>query len=1127
MPEDDRTASRGSINFSYPRNTGANSPSPPPVSFVGRDVSTPPPVTHDRPMETGIQRSASQSSRKPGKKRSTGFSGGERNAGGISHPGTAVAAAQAASLHKDDATHGQSHGAARNSVIDGHALAHAALQQSHRPSKQPVAPVSEPREETDVETPADDAGLKPVGRLSDDSSSRLMEQTKTIHSLPSEEPPTVTVIPSHQPSLLQKTSDNPLSPELESTQPHCRQSTSPPMSARFSNRLSVVGIGEPHNPPPRSVSPAKPALKHNAKASLSPDGRAGHVTRHGQAVSEISDGTSVASDEGSRLGAKRKPAKVSFDDEAEIVGVAASPPTSPEDPLPESPPGKSKSKAGWFGIGKKKHPHRENFGDDEFDDVLKPRPALPSFGSIRGSREIDQKDPVFRRLSDNESSSSDDIVTGLPFSSDHALGGLLKDTRPKDEQPTEYDHQPTPMANHDDRHDTPDVEDSFPAEANARSPDTMPPDRNQETPTTDLGEGPTEAATALSKPTSESPPKDAGGKKPSLELYRVPGGFPRTSLDLDHKASLAKTNRSIGGSNDATVADKSSRRKSDGSVTDESGDSVYSDASEDVDGDGFGSINAIVSEPSKSTGRATEEVQPELSNEADRSLTPVPESAVEQPPDSPASDTPLPPLCSPQPPIPPKSQARAFASTARSKRTVSVDAYGDRRRSYALPSDATDGLPLQTPGAAFESRQKPNQGRSRRPMSVGPLPREEVGRDELREQVKRFHPQTGSPSNVTRPTSNGSDSSSSFKRTGSPKGNSLQRTLGSGFQSLRGSPSNGSASPTGGRQRPVSSGSPKMRTTLRSSGRSGKTFFSTGKSPRRATKPSAMLKSRFGDSDDEGDGSSPRAFRSRFADSSDDEGTVSHTLSPVRGIPRRQGANDGDSTELEDSSEDEALPAPRPMATKRPARPTASTAPTDNSGLAAVARSRGITREELVDFMLQPPKERKPSLLSRLTMKKPKEVDGRLHKSNLDSASRWDAALEPPAGRNKPREDPTSNGHGASVVTTVSTNNSQPSPKLNKRGTKKYSMADNWSMGPKPKETSSPEPPEPNTPTRSPAYQTRASMDRNRNPSGQASRPADLPQPPERSTSALDVVISPTGRKKRFPALRKALGLRS
>ena len=63
--------------------------------------------------------------------------------------------------------------------------------------------------------------------------------------------------------------------------------------------------------------------------------------------------------------------------------------------------------------------------------------------------------------------------------------------------------------------------------------------------------------------------------------------------------------------------------------------------------------------------------------------------------------------------------------------------------------------------------------------------------------------------------------------------------------------------------------------------------------------------SRFANSDDE-DGGGPRTFRSRFEDSSDDEpaSEAEHVTYGrlVRGIPRK--ADDGDSTELEDSSDE-------------------------------------------------------------------------------------------------------------------------------------------------------------------------------------------------------------------------------
>jgi serine/arginine repetitive matrix protein 2 len=61
----------------------------------------------------------------------------------------------------------------------------------------------------------------------------------------------------------------------------------------------------------------------------------------------------------------------------------------------------------------------------------------------------------------------------------------------------------------------------------------------------------------------------------------------------------------------------------------------------------------------------------------------------------------------------------------------------------------------------------------------------------------------------------------------------------------------------------------------------------------------SMLKSRMADSDDEG--SEPRTFRSRFEDSSDEEaGVVKYR--PVRGIPGKP--DEGDSTDLDDSSDE-------------------------------------------------------------------------------------------------------------------------------------------------------------------------------------------------------------------------------
>jgi hypothetical protein len=78
----------------------------------------------------------------------------------------------------------------------------------------------------------------------------------------------------------------------------------------------------------------------------------------------------------------------------------------------------------------------------------------------------------------------------------------------------------------------------------------------------------------------------------------------------------------------------------------------------------------------------------------------------------------------------------------------------------------------------------------------------------------------------------------------------------------------------------------------------------------RSAKPA--FSSRFGDSSDEDDDRVPR-FQSRFADSDDDDDfELPQELTPVRGIPRRPGEEDGDSTDLEDElSDDERATASR------------------------------------------------------------------------------------------------------------------------------------------------------------------------------------------------------------------------
>lgn len=193
-----------------------------------------------------------------------------------------------------------------------------------------------------------------------------------------------------------------------------RNSLSPARAARFSvEPLYATADGVKHEPPPRSVSPAKSALKHSPSGrGPSPVGSMpGSWNLAGKAPSEASDTVSVGSEEAYRTNPKsRKHVRVSFEDDPTVVGRAVSPSTSPESPLISSPQNRDANRKGWLGLNKGK-----GTSQDELDETIKPMPALPSFGSVRKSRDDSETKPSPR---------SGKLET-FSSSSDHKIGGIL------------------------------------------------------------------------------------------------------------------------------------------------------------------------------------------------------------------------------------------------------------------------------------------------------------------------------------------------------------------------------------------------------------------------------------------------------------------------------------------------------------------------------------------------------------------------------------------------------------------------------------------------------------------------------------------------------------------------------
>ncbi|KAJ4355510.1 uncharacterized protein N0V89_003527 [Didymosphaeria variabile] len=177
-------------------------------------------------------------------------------------------------------------------------------------------------------------------------------------------------------------------------------SLSPPRSAHFAAVAADLSNGIKHQPPGRSVSPAKSALK----ASPSVSGRShSPLANNGRMVNR--GAPSLASDAASEDGGKKKKkVRISFDEEPTVVDI---------------PP---------YGDSDVSHlPVADDLDSEEdLDDILKPTPVLPSFGSIRDKNRRSRDDP--EKVTETVSSSLSNSATLMgesELSSDHKIGGIL------------------------------------------------------------------------------------------------------------------------------------------------------------------------------------------------------------------------------------------------------------------------------------------------------------------------------------------------------------------------------------------------------------------------------------------------------------------------------------------------------------------------------------------------------------------------------------------------------------------------------------------------------------------------------------------------------------------------------
>jgi serine/arginine repetitive matrix protein 2 len=695
----DRTDSRGSTNFSYPLTARPNSPSPKSSALMQSRWAPGQSQNGLSPQETEAARqrvyeSAQQPVKKKKKKVVRGSAEGSHLSGGTMGVRTTVAP-QETFLPREEAVDGAEDGQQttpakkkKKKVVtspedsDVHArpmspgfssdsdttpekMVKRAQRASGTLNKQP----SVVREDWEGEQ-GDNVRASPVGPVQSTQPSTAANMSRKMNEVPIEPKP----IGRHAPML----AVNVPAPKLDippssaaqpagngyldvgrSTSQGSRQTSLSPSRSktRFSKNLSSdLSAERKHEPLPRSVSPVKSAMKHHSPSHQESTMDAivpGAWQRTSTTPSEASDNNSMASEQGLTSAAKKKKsARVSFGEGAEIVGVSQ---TTPNDsPILASPQHKDTTKKGWFGLGKSKSPLGTIPAEDDMEEVMKPRPMLPSFGSVRGkSRSNDtpeQRTPSTTlhdsvtvpnsshdynstmMPSSSEPSTTSVDPTDTSVSSDHAIGSILAQDKTQNRLPNgihdNTHRQPLPpvvtsvegTGYVSDSSESIYSEDEKPhhivEEQSQQVVEEQPrEDRSTITETANAGESVPTIAVQPATPAIEQQDRD--------DMYvSLPGGFPASADTLESTSRGHSTEQQpseftpagLGISEPLPQGQVTSQRPASptakslsealrqldqeyGDEESSAGDSIYSDAEEDLsymDGYGFGSINAIV-----------------------------------------------------------------------------------------------------------------------------------------------------------------------------------------------------------------------------------------------------------------------------------------------------------------------------------------------------------------------------------------------------------------------------------------------------------------------------------------------------------------------------------------------------
>jgi serine/arginine repetitive matrix protein 2 len=290
-----------------------------------------------------------------------------------------------------------------------------------------------------------------------------------------------------------------------------------------------------------------------------------------------------------------------------------------------------------------------------------------------------------------------------------------------------------------------------------------------------------------------------------------------------------------------------------------------------------------------------------------------------------------------------------------------------------------------------------------------------------------------------------------------------------------------------------------------------------GKAPKsKAPERGSTFKSRFADSSDEED-SAPRRFQSRFNDSDSEPETyeLPPGLTPVRGIPKKAGEEDGDSTDLEEEADDDVS---RPPTAKTEANTNGNTnghsnGVTNGQGAALSAGSLRDSKHAPLPTMEAGSKAKTKRGFFGLGKKK--TVPAAPTPAPESASGEADIPM-PPQQRNRehgmpltPIDEDRDIGNTTQVI--VGTPQSKRSPKLQRRSTPDWPLAPVPAVGTEERPMSSD-----GITQRRPRFGSRRSS--------QISS-ATAPTSPVVDTNGRSVSFGRTGKKKKFQGLRRVFGI--